>query len=97
MAYAVFVTFRIKPGQMDAFLPLMVAQARNSIENEPACSIFEVWRMQNDPDIVQLYEIYEDEAAFQAHLASEHFLTFDAAIGGMIAEKSFSYSSLRMV
>jgi quinol monooxygenase YgiN len=37
---------------------------------------------------VFLYERYGDRAAFEAHLASEHFLAFDAAVRGMIAAKS---------
>jgi quinol monooxygenase YgiN len=27
----------------------------------------------DDPDVVVLYEQYDDEAAFQAHIDSEHF------------------------
>jgi len=37
--------------------------------------------------MVALYEIYDKEAAFAAHLASPHFKTFAAAIAGFVRER----------
>jgi quinol monooxygenase YgiN len=37
---------------------------------------------------VFLYEIYDDRAAFDAHLAAAHFKRFDAAVGSMVASKA---------
>ena len=34
-----------------------------------------------------LYEIYDDEAAFAAHLASAHFKVFAQAIQGFVRER----------
>lgn len=84
--YAVTVSFLIKPTQMDHFLPLMVENARLSKENEVDCLQFDVCRG-DDADMVFLYEIYTDRAAFDLHLQSAHFKTFDAAVRDMVAHK----------
>lgn len=82
--YAVTVLFKIKPGQMQAFLPLMTENARTSRAVEAGCQQFDICR---DGDEVFLYELYDDRAAFDAHLASVHFTEFDAAVSDMVAEK----------
>ncbi|HCI20551.1 MAG TPA: antibiotic biosynthesis monooxygenase, partial [Alphaproteobacteria bacterium] len=44
----------------------------------------------HDPDHpghVFLYEVYDDRAAFDAHLSMPHFKSFDAATAGMIRSK----------
>jgi len=42
--YAVCVTFKIRPGQMDQFLPQMVENARTSRALEPGCQQFDICR-----------------------------------------------------
>ena len=39
------------------------------------------------PDVL-LYEIYTDRAAFDAHLASPHFLAFDTATRDIVTKKT---------
>ena len=82
--FAVTVLFRIHPDKIEAFLPLMTGNARLSREVEPGCQMFDICR---DGDELFLYEIYDDRAAFEAHLASDHFRAFDAAVGDMVADK----------
>ena len=88
MPYAVVVTFAIKPGQMEFFLPLVQANARASVEQEPGCHQFDVATDPKRPNEVFLYEIYTDEAGFEAHKAMPHFTAFDAESAAMIAEKN---------
>lgn len=85
--YAVCVTFQIKSGMMDAFMPLMQQQAQNSLANESGCHQFDVCTDAERSGEVFLYEIYDDAEAFRLHLASEHFKTFDAAVTDMLADK----------
>ena len=86
--YAVCVTFELKSGQADAFLPLMYQNARTSLRQEAGCLRFDVLTDADKPNAVFLYEIYTDRAAFDLHLASDHFATFDMAVASMIADKS---------
>lgn len=82
--YAVCVTFKIHPEQMEDFLPLMVANARTSRAKEAGCQMFDVCVRDEE---VFLYEIYDDRAAFDLHLASAHFKTFEAGVAHMVASK----------
>jgi len=82
--YAVTVVLHIKPGMMQAFMPLMVKNAQSSRDVEPGCQMFDVCR---DEDVVFLYEVYDSRAAFDAHLASAHFRDFDAAVVDLVADK----------
>ncbi|MFY0679229.1 MAG: antibiotic biosynthesis monooxygenase [Thalassovita sp.] len=82
--YVVTVTFKIHPGQMDQFLPLMVENARTSRKDEAGCQLFDVCR---DGDEVFLYEVYDDRAAFDLHLESAHFKAFSAKVDTLVAGK----------
>ncbi len=85
--YVVTVDFRIRKGHEEAFLKAMKLQARNSLEREEACLQFDVCTAPDDSGHVFLYEVYGDEAAFQAHLETAHFREFDEAIAGSVESK----------
>ena len=84
--FAVTVTFTLKPGNRDIFLPLMVENASTSLREEIGCRQFDVC-LGDDPETVFLYEVYDDSVAFSAHLKSAHFQSFDTAVADMIATK----------
>jgi quinol monooxygenase YgiN len=86
--FSLTVTFRLHPGQRDAFLPLIRANADASIRKEPGCLRFDVLLPEDDPQEVFLYEVYTDADAFAAHLAAPHFLSFDRAVRDMVAAKT---------
>ncbi|MGD1883152.1 MAG: putative quinol monooxygenase [Paracoccaceae bacterium] len=85
--YAVCVTFEISNGQMDAFMPLMKRNAALSRNTEEGCLQFDVLTEDTRPNEVFLYEIYTDRSAFDTHLASSHFQSFDAEVASMIKSK----------
>lgn len=85
--YLVAVTFRIHPDHAAAFLARVQQQATDSLE-EPGCRRFDVWQAPGDPAGVFLYEIYDDRAAFDVHLASAHFKAFDAEVAPWVAAKT---------
>lgn len=82
--FAVWVTFRVNSGRMSDFMALMRAQARNSVANEIGCMRFDVLKPREGADTVNLYEVYEDENAFEHHLESDHFLDFRDRTAGMV-------------
>ena len=88
MTYAVCVTFEIDPDQMSVFMPLMLKNAQASLADEPGCRQFDVLTDPDRPTDVFLYELYDDAEAFQLHLNSDHFRSFDAAVGPMIVAKT---------
>jgi quinol monooxygenase YgiN len=86
--YAVCVELQVKPGQLEAFLPLMKANAAASMADEPGCVQFDVVQSEQDDHLILLYELYTDADAFQAHLGTAHFKSFDAAVADMLSDKS---------
>ncbi len=87
MPFAVCVTFTLVSKHIDAFLPLMHTNAQTSLTQEKGCHRFDVLTDPVRPAEVFLYELYDDAAAFQTHLDSAHFRSFDQAVAGMIAAK----------
>lgn len=85
--FAVVVTITVVEGQMPAFLPAMMENARAS-QGEPACSRFDVCTDPARPDEAFLYELYDDEAGFDAHRETEHYKVFDAGSAGLVASKA---------
>lgn len=86
--YCVHVEFRIKPDRLDDFMVRMRQQRDDSLQHEPGCHTFDVWVGGAEANAVMLYEIYESPTAFQAHLDSDHFASFDAAVAEMIDLKT---------
>jgi (4S)-4-hydroxy-5-phosphonooxypentane-2,3-dione isomerase len=88
MSYAITVEFILKSGCMAAFRKLIDQNAQNSLDLEPGCRRFDVLVPLNKPNTVFLYEIYDDKAAFEAHLKSAHFLTFNQKSSSLVHSKS---------
>jgi autoinducer 2-degrading protein len=45
---------------------------------------------EGEADRIILYEIYDDAAAFDAHLKTPHFASFDAASAPLVAGRTVS-------
>jgi len=86
--YVVAVTFEARPEHADALRAALSRQAENSVTREPGCHRFDVTVDRASSTTFFLYEVYTDEAAFQAHLASAHYADFSAAIAGWLAGRS---------
>jgi (4S)-4-hydroxy-5-phosphonooxypentane-2,3-dione isomerase len=85
---ALVVEFRIRSAFIEAFDSAIEENARLSRETEPGCRQFDVCRDAGDAALFFLYELYDDEAAIQAHLRSPHFLQMDAATAGWVESKT---------
>ncbi|UWQ20628.1 putative quinol monooxygenase [Jannaschia sp. W003] len=84
--FAVTVTFAVAEGGMPRFLPLMRENARASRE-EPGCLRFDVATDPERPDTVFLWELYRDEAAFDAHRGTDHYARFAEVAAPLVASK----------
>lgn len=74
--FVVLVEFRLKPGTRDRFIEVAKADAEASVRDEPGCRRFDLLLLEDEPDMVWLYEIYADRAAFDAHLETPHLKRF---------------------
>jgi len=72
--YSLLLKTQLQPGGLERFMEAMRVNAASSVRDEPGCLVFDVIRDFSDPDLVWLYEVYESEAAFEAHMLTEHFL-----------------------
>jgi (4S)-4-hydroxy-5-phosphonooxypentane-2,3-dione isomerase len=92
--FAVVVTFQLKPGSAAAFHPIIIENAETSVRSEPGCDQFQVLHDEADPDKIVLYEVYADEAAFDAHLKTPHFAIFERDGKPMIVEADIQRCTL---
>jgi autoinducer 2-degrading protein len=90
MSYALVVTIRIKPENLDAFMEKLAANAA-AARKEPGCLTFEVLAEPTDPTRVVLYEVYESQAAFQAHQETEAFKVYLAEAVPLLAERGRTF------
>jgi len=86
--YVIIVDFEIQPGRLAEFMPLMTGNAAASLRDEPGCRQFDVCQNPEAPHMIFLYEVYDDRAAFEAHLRMPHFRSFDSATADMIISKT---------
>lgn len=84
---ALVVEFHIRPEFAGDFAAAIEDNARASRETEPGCRQFDVCRDPADASLFFLYELYDDEAAIQAHLKSAHFLQMDRRTAGWVHSK----------
>jgi quinol monooxygenase YgiN len=72
MAYVVSAHWRAKEGKAERLAELIEELAPPS-RAEPGNLFYQAQRAVDDPQLFYLYEQYADEAAYEAHMASEHF------------------------
>ncbi len=83
--FVVAVKFIIKAQAWQTFLPMIQTNAEASLQEEE-CYQFDVC-VNPEQQQVFLYEVYANQAAFDVHLATEHFLTFNQQTLDMIEAK----------
>jgi quinol monooxygenase YgiN len=72
MGYVVRATWVAKEGAEDAVLESLHELASAS-RAEPGCRFYQAYRAPGDARTFHLFEIYDDEDAYAAHGASDHF------------------------
>lgn len=85
---ALVVEFHIHPTWVEAFAAAIIENARASRETEFGCRQFDVCRDPANPGLFFLYELYDDEAAVQAHLQAAHFLQMNALTASWVKDKA---------
>ena len=74
--YVVTVDFGTAPENLERFKAMMDQNAKASVADEPGCREFNIYEIGATPNHLFLYEVYDDEAAFQVHLAAPHYKHF---------------------
>ena len=71
--FALFVTVNVQSDRVDDFIRACHGDAEGACRDEPGCFRFDLHQDPEVPTRFYLYEVYRDEAAFQAHLEAPHF------------------------
>ncbi|MDO6840533.1 antibiotic biosynthesis monooxygenase family protein [Paraglaciecola chathamensis] len=85
--FVVTVKFIVNMTFQAQFMEAAQKQARNSLLLEPECHYFDVCKSQENHNEVFLYEIYETAKAFDEHLMTSHFKSFDQKTSNWIESK----------
>lgn len=72
MAYVVAALWRAKEGEEEKIREIIDVMTPLS-RDEPACRFYQAHRSPDDPRLFFLYEQYDDENGYQAHMATDHF------------------------
>ena len=70
--FVLTVQLRVKPENVETFMSKLADNAK-AARKEPGCKQFDVLVDPNDKTKVMLYEVYNDDKAFEAHQATPHF------------------------
>lgn len=87
---AVCVRIVAKKGMEARLIEAVIVQAQRSLALEPDCHRFDVSRRVDEStrQEVFLYELYTDKPAFEEHLTTAHFLSFERSTADCIHHKN---------
>jgi quinol monooxygenase YgiN len=80
------VNIKIKPENVEAFMKKALENAKEA-RQEPGCKQFDVLVDPKDSARVMLYEVYNDEQAFEAHQQTPHFKKYVAEAVPLLASR----------
>ncbi len=81
---AIIGNLEIAPGHLDRVLPLLMAHRARCLADEPGTLQFEVLLPRDGQTKVLLYEVYTDDAAFEAHWSGSSTNRLREEAAGMI-------------
>ena len=76
---AMWVKVRVKPELRQRFLAAIEVDALGSERDEPGCLRFNVLQDEHDENVYYFYEVYENQAALEAHRTMPHYAVWRAA------------------
>jgi quinol monooxygenase YgiN len=85
MPITVIAKLKVQPGkeaEFEAAAKQMIATVK---ESEPATLTYILHKNTKDPTEFVYYEVYQDQAAFDAHGKTDHMKAFGGKIGALLA------------
>ena len=80
------VDLDIVPAEMEKFIAALKENGAASVK-EPGCRQFDIMVLASNPNHVFIYEVYDNEAAAQAHRTTDHFKKYAATTTNMVAKR----------
>jgi autoinducer 2-degrading protein len=85
-AYVSAVDLDIAPAETEKFLAALKENGAASVK-EPGCQRFDIMVLASNPNHVFIYEVYDNEAASQAHRTTDHFKKYAATTATMVTKR----------
>ena len=94
--FVLSVAVQVVPAHRDAFIAEAVANARATRAGEPGNFRFDLLQHAEDPDRFMLYEVYRDQASFEAHQKTAHYVRWRDTVKDWMAtpRQALRYRSL---
>jgi quinol monooxygenase YgiN len=83
---AIVAKIEIAPGSVDKVLPLLTAHRDRCLKDEPGTLAFEILKPREDDTALLIYEVYQDDAAFDAHWKGASVARAQEEAGEMIVK-----------
>ena len=85
MAIGIVARLKIQEGKNEEFEAIFSELQAAVKANEPGCNFYQCHRARGDDTTYIVLEQYADQAAQEAHGASDHFKSIGAKLGGVMA------------
>ena len=89
-AIMLHVELTLHPEQREAYLARALQHRDNVRKSEPACQRFEISVEEENPNLVRLYEVYDDEAAVEHHMQTPYMIAYREETASMIANRKLT-------
>lgn len=82
--YVQMAEIEVDPAQLEAYRGAVQEQIDAAIRKEPGVLVLYAVSEKDTPTNVKVFEIYRNRAAYEAHLASDHFKKYKATVEKMV-------------
>jgi quinol monooxygenase YgiN len=93
--YVVIARYTVKEGEEEVVADLLRRMTEMSL-GEQGCIAYRVQRAVENASVFVLYEVYEDESAYGAHVETPHFQThiLEQAVPRLVSREREFFTSL---
>jgi quinol monooxygenase YgiN len=96
MPKTLYAEFTVKRGN-EARVAEMMRELTALVRQEPGNVVFDPYTEEADPNRYFVFEVYDDEAAFHAHISADYGARFNAELADLIEGDASELTSLRPV
>lgn len=93
-AKTLYAEFTVKPGNA-ARVADMMRELVTCVRQEPGNLVFEPYTEESSPNRYFVFEVYRDEAAFEAHITADYGARFNAELADLIEGDASELTWLR--
>lgn len=92
--HAVIVEWEVEEINVEKFVNLLTQLQTATLENESGCITYEILQNKAKPSQFFIYEVFENAAAYDAHIRSAHFKTLvSSQIKPLIKQEKITHTT----